>query len=142
MFFNRITHFDLPNGGVFRCFLLNVQQYLQGISCFLVPGYFNRRSHLYDSQSNGGTESGVRALRGTHRTLRSCLEKRLGRKIPVNHPIAAWLLEFGAITHNAVHRGQDGRTAWHRARGRPYGQNLYAFAEQVLYKLPVKGPKA
>ena len=47
----------------------------------------------YDSQSNGGTEVGVRIIRGMFRTLKLCLEARLNKYLPVNHPITAWLLE-------------------------------------------------
>ncbi len=43
----------------------------------------------YESQSNGMTEIGVRAIRAQFRTLKSCLERRLGAKIPVSHPMTA-----------------------------------------------------
>ena len=56
--------------------------------------------------------------------------------MPVHHPIAAWMLEHGSFVLNVVARGDDGRTPWHRARGRLFGQNLYAFGDQVLFKLP------
>jgi hypothetical protein len=41
----------------------------------------------YDSQSNGMTEIGVRMVRAQFRTLRACLERRLGVELPVSHPI-------------------------------------------------------
>ncbi|MBS94029.1 MAG: hypothetical protein CL799_06265 [Chromatiales bacterium] len=98
-------------------------------------------SQEYDSQANGGTEVGIRAVRGLFRTLKLCLEKRIGRSIPPQHPITAWLIEHTAMLITVQVRGADGLTAWARARGRAFGQKLYGFAECVLWKPPVKGPQ-
>ena len=53
----------------------------------------------YESQSNGLTEVGILLIRGMFRTLRLCLESRLGKKLPVDHPVAAWLLEHCSLAH-------------------------------------------
>ena len=47
----------------------------------------------YDSQSNGGIETGVRIIRGKSRTAKLCLEARLGKIVPINHALVAWLLD-------------------------------------------------
>ena len=47
----------------------------------------SEQSAKYDSQSNGGTEIGIRILRGYFRTHRWCLESRIGKVIPPNHPM-------------------------------------------------------
>ncbi len=99
------------------------------------------RSHPYDSKSNGATEIGVKIIRGMHRTLRLCLERRIGREVPPGHPLTAWLLEHTAILLNIRARGEDGKTPWERARGRPFGLKLYGFGEQVFWRLPSKGPQ-
>ena len=65
----------------------------------------------YESQSNGMTESAIKTLRGMFRTLRACLQRRLQRKVPVSHPISAWLLEHCCMLLNTVKRGDDGLTA-------------------------------
>ena len=98
-------------------------------------------SQAYDSQASGGTELGVRALRGLYRTLRLCLEKRIGFVLPVQHPLSSWLLEHTALLLNASLRGEDGLTPWARVRGRAFGQRLIGFGESVLYKLPLQGPQ-
>ena len=98
-------------------------------------------SQAYDSQSNGGTEVGIRAVRGLFRTMKLCLEKRVGFTIPVNHPLTAWLVEHVCMVLNTKVRGDDGKTAWARARGRPYGMREYGFGESVLWKPPTKGPQ-
>jgi len=95
----------------------------------------------YESQSNGLIEVGVRNLRGQFRTLRACLECRIGRKVPTNHAIAAWLLEHCCLLLNALRVGEDGQTAWMRTRGRPFRPRLVGFGESVMFKLPIKGPR-
>ena len=99
------------------------------------------QSALYDSQSNGGTEVGVKILRGQFRTLKLCLESRIGHVIPVHHPIVPWLLEHAALLHASCMRGEDGLTPWARARGRPFGQRLIGFGEKIHWKPPLKGPQ-
>ncbi len=101
----------------------------------------SEQSHPRDSQSNGGTEVGIRIVRGLFRTLRLCLEKRVGHRIPPNHPLTSWLLEHTAVLLNAIVKGDAGRTAWCRARGRNFGMNLYGFGESVFWKPPNKGPQ-
>ena len=94
----------------------------------------------YDSQSNGGVETGVRLIRGQFRTLKLCLEARIGKVIPTSHALVPWLLEYSALLLAVRYVSKDGKTAWHRARGRNFGCNGLNFAELVLYKLPTKGP--
>ena len=98
-------------------------------------------SAAYDSQGNGGTEVGIKILRGQFRTLKLCLESRLGFVIPVEHPIVPWNLEHAALLHAACVRGEDGVTPWSNARGRAFGQRLIGFGEQTHWKPPSKGPQ-
>ncbi len=94
----------------------------------------------YDSQSNGGTEVGVRLVRGLLRTVKLCLEQRLDRFIPIDHPVIAWMMEHTCLLINVLAQGEDGLTAWARVRGRQFGQQLVGFGESVLYRYPAKGP--
>ena len=96
----------------------------------------------YDSQSNGGIEVGVMLIRGLFRTLRLCLEARIGKAVPVHHAVIPWLLQHTCFLLNVKSRGPDGLTPWARARGRPFGQKMVGFGEQILYKLPTKGPNS
>ena len=95
----------------------------------------------YDSQANGGTEVGVRVIRGLLRTLKLCLESRIDKHIPVGHPIVAWMLEHVCLILTATVRGSDRLTSWARVRGRAFAQQMVGFGESVLYKYPTKGPK-
>ena len=96
----------------------------------------------YESQSNGGVEVGVKIVRGLFRTLKLCLEQRLGKYVPVSHALMPWLLEHTCILLNANSRGHDGLTSWERIKGRKFNQLLLGFGETVLWKLPAKGPRA
>ena len=96
----------------------------------------------YDSQSNGGTEVGVRLVRGLFRTLKLCLEGQIGKFIPVQHPVVPWLLEHTAFLLNVKTRGSDGMTPWARVKGRMFGQATLGFGESVFFKLPTKGPQS
>ena len=96
----------------------------------------------YDSQSNGGTEVGVMLVRGLFRTIKLCLEARIGKVIPVGHALIPWLLEHTTMLLNVKCRGLDGLTPWQRVRGRPFNQSMLGFGEMVLYKLPPKDPKS
>ena len=97
-------------------------------------------STKHDSQSNGGTEIGVRLLRGLFRTTKLCMESRINKYVPVSHALVPWIMEHTALLLNTVVRGEDGLTPWARARGRPFRQHLLGFGEGVLFKFPSKGP--
>ncbi len=95
----------------------------------------------YDSQSNGGTEVGVQLIRGLFRTVKLCLEERINKYIPVDHPLVPWMMQHVCLLLNCMIKGEDGLTAWHRVRGRAFAQQLLGFAEAVLYRYPSKGPQ-
>ena len=84
-------------------------------------------SPAFDSQSNGMVEVGIRHTRGLFRTLRSCLQKRLGKIIELDHPIISWLLEHVSTSRNALVRGGDGLTPWQITKGRSFAMNPVGF---------------
>ena len=116
--------------------LLSIKCDVQGIEAATTE-----QSQAYDSQSNGGTELGVKILRGHFRTLKLCLEARIGRSVPVDHPVITWLLEHSALLHGVCVRGEDGSTPWARVRGRNFGQRLVGFGEKIYWKPPLRGPQ-
>ncbi len=126
-----------------RSLLVLIRKMLLEIKCQVpdLEKISNETSVAYDSQGNGSTEVGVRTVRGQFRTLKVCLEDRIGQKIPSKHALTSWLLEHTCFVLNAVVKGPDGLTGWARARGRDFGGKLYAVAEQVFWKPPTKGPQ-
>ena len=61
----------------------------------------------YDPQANGSAEVGVRLLKGHLRTLRSCLESRIGFRVPVRHAVMAWLVRHAAALITWCAKGHD-----------------------------------
>lgn len=128
-------------------FLAFGQAALLNIRCDVIAGESNvesvssEHSAEHDSQSNGGTGFGLRVVRGVFRTVKFCLEERLGMHIPPTHPLMTWLVEHAALLFNAKQVGEDGKATRSRLRGRDFGQTLIGFGEGVLYKQPPKGPQ-
>ena len=63
---------------------------LKGIRVSTEPGVeqvMEEHPPPFDSQANGDVEAAAKTVRGQTRTLRSCLESRLGYRIPGTHPI-------------------------------------------------------
>ena len=88
----------------------------------------------YDPQSNGMVEAAVRQLKARFKTMKHCLESRIGKKIPPKHPVAAWLVSHcAALLRNRV-RGADRKTPYERVRMRPFSSRLVCFAEKMMYK--------
>ena len=50
----------------------------------------------YDSKSNGDVENAFKQVTKLLRTLKICLEKRMGKKIPISHPLLTWPVEHAA----------------------------------------------
>ena len=65
----------------------------------------------YDPRSNGSVENGARLVKGHLRTMKSCLERKLRKKIPEEHPLMSWLVEHTAWLLTVKLRGADGKTA-------------------------------
>ncbi len=126
-----------------RALLVLVRRMLVELKCQVpdLEKITDETSVPYDSQGNGSTEVGVRTVRGQFRTLKFCLEDRIGQKVPARHALTSWILEHSCFVLNAVVTGPDGLTGWARARGRNFGGKLYAIAEQVFWKPPLKGPQ-
>ena len=88
----------------------------------------------YDPQTNGAAESTVRLMKGMFKVLLLSLEKQLNARIPLDHPIVAWMIAHGAMLRTLLVKGEDGKTAHQRARGTTGNLRLLAFGELCRYK--------
>ena len=88
----------------------------------------------YDPQTNGAAENAVRLVKGMFKVLLLSLEREIRARIPLDHPIVPWLFRHGAFLRALEVRGQDGKTAYQRARGGRGPQRLLAFGELCRYK--------
>jgi hypothetical protein len=73
------------------------------------------------------------------RTIKIDVEGRLGKRIPLNHPLNSWILEHSALLISALRRNDDGVTPWAKVRGRPFAMDLLPFGESIFRKQPTKG---
>ncbi len=94
----------------------------------------------YDSKSSGGIENAVKLVQGLLRTLKLCLQSRIAKRVPLMHPVVAWLVRHVAWSLTVRSRGDDGRTAYERLRGKPFSKRMVGFGETVLCKLGGGGP--
>ena len=94
----------------------------------------------FDSQANGSVEAAVKLVKCRLRTLKLCLERRIGKKIPPRHPIMAWLAPHAAAILRYRSRGDDGKTPHEKIRLRPFNSRLLAFGEMCSYKMRSKEP--
>ena len=88
----------------------------------------------FDPQANGMVEAAVKQVKTRFKTMKHCLESRIGKKIPPRHPISAWLISHCAALIRFRVRGPDGKTPYERVRMRPFSSRLVCFAEKILYK--------
>ena len=96
----------------------------------------------YDSRSNRDIENAVKQVTKLLRTLKLCLENRLGKKIPTSHPTMTWLVEHTAWLLNTRVVGADGLTSYQRVKGKSYAKRSVGFGEHVMHMLPTKGPQS
>ena len=103
----------------------------------------SRSIHLSTTQANGAAEVGVKLLKSHMRTLRCNLENEIGQRIPVRHPLMAWMATHAAALITWCAKGQDGRTAYQRVKGKEFRTCLLAFAKACRFKNrshePLKG---
>ena len=67
-------------------------------------------------------------------THKAALEARLGMKIPVRHPLMAWIVKWAGDVLVWNIKGLDGLTAYQRVRGKPFRTRLAAMGEMVRFK--------
>ena len=93
----------------------------------VVVELLEEHSPEYDPQSNGSAEVRVQLLKGHFHTIRSGLESQLGFRIPVRDPLISWMIRHAENPINWSKKGNDGRTAHHRVRSRPFHTRLMTF---------------
>ena len=94
-------------------------------------------SPVASSQSNGFIERAIQDLQGQVRTVKAATERMIGEKIPKGHCLMWWLVEWCCTVLNRCAKGEDGRTAFQRVKGRQSHRHVCKFGEQVMWK-PMK----
>ena len=89
----------------------------------------------YDSKSVGTVENAVRQVQGMLRTIKDCLEARIGERIPGDHPLMWWMTQHAAWVLTTRSRHPDGKTPYEFLRGKPFSKRMVGFGEVCLAKL-------
>ena len=87
-----------------------------------------------ESQSNGEIERTVQSIQGLARTLKDAIEENYQIELDSKSPLLAWLVEYCGTLLNLFHVAEDGLTAYHRLKGKPWRVELPAFGEVVNTK--------
>ena len=93
-------------------------------------------SAAYDSSSNATTVAACMSVAGQMRTVRSCLEGRVKKKIPATYCVFDWLIEHAAWLFTTRVCQSDGFTAHKKLKGVNFDTRLLGFGESCLCKVP------
>ena len=100
---------------------------------------FDEVSPVGSSASNGVAERGVQTVEGQIRVLKDAFETRVGVRLPSNHNILAWLVDFAGTAVNRYEVGRDGKTPFERLRGKQLILIGVKFGENVNFRRTAVG---
>ena len=101
-------------------------------------GGVRERSAVGESQSNGKAEAAVQCVEDQIRVMKAALESRISARIPSQHPIMSWLVEYASVVLNKYSIQPSGHTAYQDLHGKKISERLVEFGEVVLHYVPKK----
>ena len=98
-------------------------------------------SAVGESQSNSRSERAVLEAEIRIRTLKHALQERIDRRIPSNHLMMLWLVQYAGVllTKYAVH--DDNTTAYQQLHGKRATERLCELGGRVLFYVPKRRRK-
>ena len=69
-------------------------------------------------------ERTVKTVQGQVRTMKLALEARISEKVVETSDLIPWLFRHAAMLADVGQRGDDGRTAWERVKGRKFNREV------------------
>ena len=78
-------------------------------------------------------ERAVKTVQGQVRTMKMALEARISEKVVETSDLIPWMVRHAAMLVNIGQRGDDGRTAWERVKGRRFNREAPEFGERIMY---------
>ena len=91
-----------------------------------------------ESQSNGRAEAAVQQWEDQMRTIKAGLEVRIGKKVPIKHPIILWMVEHVSSLINRYFVASHGKTAYEFVHGKRSKGRTAEFGETNLCHVPKK----
>ena len=101
-------------------------------------GAVKENSAVGESQSNGKAEAAIKCVEDQLRVMKGALESRISARIPSQHPILKWLVEYAAVVLNKYMINPSGHTAYHNLHGKRVSERIVEFGEVVLHYVPKK----
>lgn len=95
----------------------------------------------YHPQTHGLAEKGVQDFMNQMRKLKIGLEGRIGRRIPIEAGVIAWMVEHAATIINRHQVGHDGKVPYERVYHRKPPTTQVEFGEQIMAKISPKTQK-
>ena len=93
-------------------------------------------SAVGESQSIGRAERTVQTVEDKVRAHKSALEARINARVPVDHPIMKWLVEYVGILLTKYTINATGLSPYEELHGHPVRERPVEFGERRLFVLP------
>ena len=93
-------------------------------------GAVPERSAVGESQSNGRAEKSVQQIEDHIRCLKGELEHRIQSRIPSDHAVLKWLVEYSSVILLKYHLQDNGMTAYEYVHGHRAGEKLAYFEKK------------
>ncbi|MCP4195181.1 MAG: hypothetical protein GY768_31660, partial [Planctomycetaceae bacterium] len=106
-----------------------------------VGGLTFRLSPIYSSASQGSVERFHQSLAAQCRVLKIGVQREYKIVLSVKHPISPWLMKHACRLLNRFQQHEDGLTSYQRRWGKTCPLPLCESAEQVLFRIPQRGPR-
>ena len=86
------------------------------------------------SQSNGFIERAIQDEEGQVRTIKLDFGSHIGERIPSDHDLTPWLIEYVAVLLNRGQVGADGKTSYERLKGKRANLPGLQFGERIPWR--------
>ena len=88
-------------------------------------------------------ERGIQSVEGQARTIKLAFESHTGTKVPSDHNIVPWIIEYAGVLLNRCSVGEDGKTGYERLKGKAASMPGLEFGERVHWRsnVPAKDRK-
>ena len=89
-------------------------------------------THPGESQSNGAIERAIQSIEDQLRTLKLALESRIGKRIPMSHPVMTWLVQHSTIVPARYLEDSEGVTGYDKLRGAMPRDRIAEFGKTIM----------
>jgi len=99
-------------------------------------GWIREALRLSRSRTSMSRVGRVKIFKGLFQVHVIALERKIDARVPIDHPVVAWLVEFVGDVLTKYMVGVDGKTAYERLFGKKSREEHLEFGEVVLWRKP------